>query len=908
MKATLVFLITITLSYCSIFSQAAGDYRSIATGSWNALTTWETFNGVSWIAPGTTPTSANGVVTIQAGHTVTQNVPGLSIDQLVIDGTLQTGTTAATASFTLANGPGVDMIINGSFFDVLTTGVLTFAGTWQFGPTGTLRKTSQSASNSWQLAYDSGASTMPATANWIVRKTSATNVPLSTTPLGPGIGAYYPNLIIENNVAGTWVTPVGSSFPATATTAYPVIKGNLDIGGTGTSTVDFLNGQLYTGGNSTLVQGNVIVRAGNSLRNFGNGLEIQGNLTVNGTITYAGGTGTRNLIFSGANAQTLINSGTLGIYNFQMNKSANTLTLNNPITIDNLATFTNGIVISSAVNLFILNTSASVAGANNLSFVNGPVRRLGPTGITFPVGKAISYRPIAIGNGPIVAPVNIYTIDFNSGVPGWTMNQVMGPEGTDANFFTVSANEGGTQSTFPPATAGITPNAGSPTSCGLVNANATLHVTSVFNPGGGAAYDAGGLCGIFFCPQANRQCSTPSINTTGFAGLELLFDYIENGQTTLDNASVYYSTNAGGSWTLLDDMPKTATACGGQGVWVTRTLALPASCDNITTLRIAFRWINNDDGAGSDPSFAVDNVIVRQAAPTAIFTAEYFPSNPQVPYGNVLVPTLTALSDCEYWILDRTAGTDSRIVTLSWNAASCYNTAFASFEVARWDNISGIWQDHDGIVAGTAAGGTVTTPAVVTSFSPFAIAYVPLPLPVEMENISITCDDGTGVLKWTTASEINNDHFSIERSIDAMNWQEINRVPGAGNSNTELSYSWVDLDPINNGYYRLKQVDYDGKFKIYDPLHLSCISKQNWINLYPNPSTGTINIEISSGSHLEAIMIYSSLGQFHSNVVMNSIQGKSILPVDVSFLEPGMYYLRMLVNGEWITKPVVIIQ
>jgi len=141
-----------------------------------------------------------------------------------------------------------------------------------------------------------------------------------------------------------------------------------------------------------------------------------------------------------------------------------------------------------------------------------------------------------------------------------------------------------------------------------------------------------------------------------------------------------------------------------------------------------------------------------------------------------------------------------------------------------------------------------------------------------------------------------------------MNWQEINRVPGAGNSNTELSYSWVDLDPINNGYYRLKQVDYDGKFKIYDPLHLSCISKQNWINLYPNPSTGTINIEISSGSHLEAIMIYSSLGQFHSNVVMNSIQGKSILPVDVSFLEPGMYYLRMLVNGEWITKPVVIIQ
>jgi hypothetical protein len=351
-------------------------------------------------------------------------------------------------------------------------------------------------------------------------------------------------------------------------------------------------------------------------------------------------------------------------------------------------------------------------------------------------------------------------------------------------------------------------------------------------------------------------------------------------------------------------MPKTATCGGGQGLWTAFSMTLPASADNNPNVRIGFRWVNNADGTGTDPSFAVDDIALAEIAS---FTAEYFPVNPQIPYGNVLVPTLTALSDCEYWILTRDATNDARTVSLSWNAATCYNTAFASFEVARYDGIS-TWQDHDGTVAGTAAGGTVTTPAVVTTFSPFAIAYVPLPLPVEMENISMVCEDGIGVLKWQTASEINNDHFVIERSFDAITWNEIGRVTGNGNSNSHHSYSWVDMDPLGNGYYRIKQVDFDGKYKIYDPISLNCISTQNRINVYPNPSSGTINIEISSGSHLETIMVYSSLGQFAANLSISGEMNTSIFPIDISFLNPGTYYLRLLVNGEWITKPVVIIR
>jgi len=898
MKTAILTLATFTLFFSYTFSQAIGDYQSAASGTWATAATWQTWNGAAWVTPGAGPTAANGVITILTGHTVTIGA-AVSVDQV----TINTGATVrwTTGVLTIANGAGTDLIVNGTFIDESTSNA-TFGGgaaRWQLGANGTYIKRRAGSAAVWRDNYEGGMSTIPATSNWIIQKTLATNPVLTTVG-----GTYYGNLTIENQTGGTWTTAAGSTFQGNSD--YPRIKGNFDIGGTaGLGSVVFLN-QHTNVASGTLVQGNMIVRAGNTFQNFGTGINLEGNLINNGTITYDTDD-PRFIFFTGGNAQTITNTGTLGIYNMWMLKTTNTLTLNSPITIDNLIDFTSGIINSSSINLLTINSAATVANANNTSFVNGPVRRLGATGITFPIGKVASYRPLILGNGPALSPVNIFTEDFNTGGTGWTLNQVMGAEGADANFFTISGNEGGTQSTFPPATTGIIPNMGAPTSCGTVNANATLHITSVFNPSGGAAYDAGGLCGFLFCPQSNRQTTSPVINTTGFAGLELVFDYIENGQTTLDNGSVFYSTNSGGTWVLLDDTPKTTTGCGGQGIWVTRTLALPATCDNITTLRIAFRWVNNDDGAGTDPSMAIDNVIVRQGVPASIFTAEYFPTNPQVPYGNILAPTLTALSDCEYWILDRNAGTDARIVGLTWNAATCYNTEHPSFEVARYDGIS-TWQDHDGISVGVPAAGTVTTPAPIANFSPLAIAYIPTPLPVEMLDIAIKCEDGKGMLTWQTASEINNDYFVIERSLDAVNWGEIGRENGNGNSNSIISYLWVDIDPIGDSYYRIKQVDFNGEFKIYDPLYLSCKSKNNLVAVYPNPSNGTLNIKLSNNNRLDALMIYSNLGELILSPLFTTTQGSNLIPIDISYLPPGTYYLRLLINEEWITKPVVIIK
>lgn len=201
--------------------------------------------------------------------------------------------------------------------------------------------------------------------------------------------------------------------------------------------------------------------------------------------------------------------------------------------------------------------------------------------------------------------VQLFYDDFESGAAGWTLNVSMAAEGADPNFFVVNDNEGGV----------------APPGCGIAtNGDATLHVTSVFNPSGGAAYDAGGLCGFLFCPETHRQSETPVINTVGQTNLTLNFDYIANGAIPNDQATVWY--NDGSGWTQLGAALFSGTAgCSPQGTWTAYTSALPASCENIPNLQIAIRWDNNDDGAGTDPSVAINNLEVTSTSAGGSCTA-----------------------------------------------------------------------------------------------------------------------------------------------------------------------------------------------------------------------------------------------------------------------------------------------
>lgn len=202
----------------------------------------------------------------------------------------------------------------------------------------------------------------------------------------------------------------------------------------------------------------------------------------------------------------------------------------------------------------------------------------------------------------------VYFEDFGTGCTtgnlatafGWTNTNVTANQAM-ANIWYVSAAERGV----------------GPGNCGLGcggSQSRTLHIgTSPLMFGDlGASYfesDAFTCAFIGWCSITDKRIESPTINCTGISAIPFTFDYIENGQTTLDNGTVWYSANNGTTWTLLDDCPKTAL-CGAQGLWTTRSLTLPASANNNPTVKIAFRWRNNNDGVGTDPSFAIDNIQV----------------------------------------------------------------------------------------------------------------------------------------------------------------------------------------------------------------------------------------------------------------------------------------------------------
>jgi hypothetical protein len=163
------------------------------------------------------------------------------------------------------------------------------------------------------------------------------------------------------------------------------------------------------------------------------------------------------------------------------------------------------------------------------------------------------------------------------------------------------------------------------------------------------------------------------------------------------------------------------------------------------------------------------------------------------------------------------------------------------------------------------------------------------PVPIDLLDFTAILINNKVNLNWSTATEINNDYFTVERSKDGINFEFVAKVPGAGNSTTTKQYVTLDEKPYQGiSYYRLKQTDFDGKFNYSKIVYVNFkkdILKE--VKIYPNPVTNELNMEIPGNTEPLNFEIISLTGAV---VYKGSINEKT--RVQTSSFAPGTYLIK----------------
>lgn len=305
--------------------------------------------------------------------------------------------------------------------------------------------------------------------------------------------------------------------------------------------------------------------------------------------------------------------------------------------------------------------------------------------------------------------------------------------------------------------------------------------------------------------------------------------------------------------------------------------------------------LGNDDftfPVGKGTQYRYARITTLTSGLTDGFRGEYFTGDPEALFGPALEPTLDHISNCEYWMIDREAGTPNAFVTLSWDNNSCGVTSMPDLRVARWDALGTIWRDRgNGGTTGTVAAGDVITAVQQNLFSPWTLASINAnnPLPIELLSFDAMRTGNVVDVRWSTATEINNEWFDVERSRNGEEFASIGRVAGAINSQSTLHYAYVDANPLGGtSFYRLRQTDLDGTTTTSNVVAVQFGSGTRPLVLIGAGEELIVQHGFSAGS---ALRLFDASGRL---VFEGQVPADGAFTLDLSTLGRGAYVLHVM--------------
>ncbi len=783
---------------------------------------------------------------------------------------------------------------------------------------------------------------------WVV------TVQTPTAPTGLGAGDYLWSGEISNswNTPANWIYYDGSAY--SVATLLPSASSNVFIqsySGTCATT------NAVTVGSSTVYCQDLNIGSGLTL---GASSTIEVNRNWNNSGTFVSSTGT--VTFKGASNSSIGGSVATTFYQLNVNKSTASNTVIPSINVNttslrvNSGTYKDGgriTTITSAdgnwdlingVNANItvdgggtiqttnINHRVNVYGAGNLNVSNG----------TFHVEHCLMFDNGNLnisGSGIVEVDKEFYAMDWDGAPKGINMNMTGGTLRIGGDFLTGSHDivaswnvTGGTIDWYD-SSYGYTPNFSTNTSVNFWNvelhnnitANRDIIVkgnwinTGAFTASTGTVSFNGPQLQTINTGGSNFYKVTFNNTSAGNANIAVTTPMTINGLATFTDGIVYYS----GTGSLTFGNSATAAVSSNNSFVNGAVIKTGSSAFIFPTGDVVSRDLG--DGASDYVVLGAIGATPDAATTTSV---EYNFSNTGMPdwweHGGNMDATLHHVSDRENWIISAEENLSN--FTLYWydnahaNGDVCVhslcdgNNIFVSSDlsVAYWSG--SLWRDAGGTVTGVHNQGYITC-AVVPFYGAKNQTFVTFgskndinPLPVELVEFNGQCNNGEVLLSWTTTSEINNDHFIIEKSENMKDFTFVSNVVGSGNSNTINYYDTTDKYASSNSYYRLTQVDFDGKTTSYRPINIKCSNelKTPELIVYPNPFNDIISIELLNFDQESAIMqISDQLGQIIYEENINTTTGTNVFTINLNHLKPSVYHIRIVSDRIILNKKIV---
>ena len=197
-----------------------------------------------------------------------------------------------------------------------------------------------------------------------------------------------------------------------------------------------------------------------------------------------------------------------------------------------------------------------------------------------------------------------------------------------------------------------------------------------------------------------------------------------------------------------------------------------------------------------------------------------------------------------------------------------------------------------GLTKGSLLSGVIPAGQLITAIAIGSTNNVILP--VTFSAFTVKAEGCKALLEWQTGMEQNNSHFVIEHSINGNEFTAIGRVGAVGNSNSLNTYRFKDEVPVSGiNYYRITQVDFDGKHSSTDikAIRIQCNGNAVAIKAYPNPATSQVNIQ--SGKAVAQVNVVASNGQTVMKYVPSQNQGGTF-SLNIQRVQKGIYLLQVV--------------